>query len=36
MIDLVIGGVIGWFAHIAWAKWKHLLPSLADETKDGS
>jgi hypothetical protein len=36
MIDLAIGAVIGWFAHVAWAKWKHLLPSLTEETKDGS
>jgi len=28
MIDLAIGAVIGWFAHIAWAKWGHNLVDL--------
>jgi hypothetical protein len=28
MIDLLIGAVLGWFAHIAWAKWGHNLVDL--------
>jgi len=28
MIDILIGAVIGWFAHIAWAKWGHNLVDL--------
>lgn len=35
MIDILIGCIVGWFAHIAWAKWKHLLPTLT-EKEDGS
>ena len=28
MIDVLIGCVIGWFVHIAWAKWGHHLVDL--------
>jgi hypothetical protein len=28
MIDLLIGALIGWFAHIAWVKWGHNLVDL--------
>mgnify|MGYP001188577400 FL=1 len=31
MIDLLIGCVIGWFSHIAWTKWGHLLVDLNDK-----
>lgn len=34
MIDVLIGCVIGWFAHIAWAKWGHHLVDL--NKNDGS
>jgi len=31
MIDLLIGVVVGWFAHVAWAKWGHHLVDLNKE-----
>lgn len=31
MIDLLIGAVVGWFAHVAWAKWGHHLVDLNKE-----
>ena len=34
MIDVLIGCVIGWFAHIAWTKWGHHLVDL--NKNDGS
>lgn len=34
MIDVLIGCVIGWFAHVAWAKWGHHLVDF--NKKDGS
>ena len=31
MIDVLIGCVIGWVAHIAWTKWGSLLVGLNDK-----
>ena len=31
MIDVLIGCVIGWVAHIAWTKWGSLLVDLNDK-----
>lgn len=27
-MDFLIGAVVGWFAHVAWAKWGHHLVDL--------